>query len=675
MAKQDKTLSDLEAQLRYHDELYYAKAEPEITDAQYDEMREQYIALAETLGIPDEERYSRTLGDDHSDGFKRIEHAVPMLSLEKAYNLEDLQRFERGLERMLETVEQFEYVVEPKIDGMSVSLTYVDGTLKQAVTRGNGVAGDEITAQVKASGAAPLKLKTCKKGLVEVRGELYLPHDAFEQMNKELAEREEKLLVNPRNACAGLMKRKDAKSLKGLGVQSFLYHIARFEGMELPESQWQRLEWLNKQGLSTNEHTVKANGVAAALNYCEDFTPIRDGLSYDIDGMVIKLDDIKRYKDLGETSHHPRWGIAWKFPAERKETKLLGITVQVGKSGKLTPVAELEPVFLAGTTVARASLHNFVELARKDVRIGDTVLVEKAGEIIPQVVSVVSEKRPKGLKKVEQPSQCPECNTGTIAGDIFIYCPNPTCPAQVRERLRHFTSKAAMDIEGLGPAVIDQVVEHLDVCSPADLFRLNQERLITLERMGQKSADNIVAALESAKQRGLAKVLAGLSISQLGGKLAEDLTAHFASADQLIDLAKRHADGDESAAAALIAIDGVAETTAETVLQAFASPEIQEVLSALAALGVVLEEEKQELQEREGVTGKTFVLTGTMPNWGRSEAAGYIKAAGGKTSGSVSKKTDYLVAGEKAGSKLTKAEGLGVTIIDEAKLKALLGMG
>ena len=674
MGKQEQELAHIEAQLRYHDELYYAKAEPEIADSQYDEMREQYKALAEELGVPEEERYSRTLGDDHSEGFKRIEHIVPMLSLEKAYNLEDLQRFERGLQRMLEQEDSFDYVVEPKIDGMSVSLTYVDGALKQAVTRGNGVAGDEITKQVKASGAAPLKLKGVKTGLVEVRGELYLPHDAFVQLNKDLEERGEKLLVNPRNACAGLMKRKDASTLKGLGVQAFLYHIARFEDIDLPLSQWQRLEWIKKVGLDINPFTVQVSSIEAAFQACEDFIPKRDDLEYDIDGMVIKLDDINWYKDLGETAHHPRWGIAWKFPAERKETELKGITVQVGKSGKLTPVAELEPVFLAGTTVSRASLHNFVELARKDIRIGDTVLVEKAGEIIPQVVAVVPEKRPKGLKKVKQPTACPECATPTIAGDIFIYCPNPTCPAQVRERLRHFASKSAMDIEGLGPAVVDQVVEHLAVKSPADLFKLDSERLVTLERMGQKSADNIVKALEKAKQRGLAKVLAGLSINQLGEKLAEDLTGQFASAEALLDLGKRHATGDTSAAEALIAIDGVAETTAETVLQAFANPAIQEVLKELAELGVVLEEEQQERQEVEGVAGKTFVLTGTMPNWGRSEAAGFIKAAGGKTSSSVSKKTDYVVAGEKAGSKLTKAESLGVTVLDEAGLKSLLGM-
>ena len=421
MGKQEQELAALEAQLRYHDELYYAQAEPEIADSQYDEMREQYMQLAEDLGVPEDERYSRTLGDDHSEGFKRIEHAVPMLSLEKAYNLEDLQRFERGLQRMLEQDSSFDYVVEPKIDGMSVSLTYVDGALKQAVTRGNGVAGDEITKQVKASGAAPLKLKGIKKGLVEIRGELYLPHDAFVQLNKELEARGDKLLVNPRNACAGLMKRKDASALKGLGVQAFLYHIARFEDIDLPQSQWQRLQWIQKVGLDSNPFTVQVAGIEAAFQACEDFIPKRNDLEYDIDGMVIKLDDINWYKDLGETAHHPRWGIAWKFPAERKETALKGITVQVGKSGKLTPVAELEPVFLAGTTVSRASLHNFVELARKDIRIGDTVLVEKAGEIIPQVVSVVNEKRPKGLKKVKQPSSLPRmCNGDHCRRYIYL---------------------------------------------------------------------------------------------------------------------------------------------------------------------------------------------------------------------------------------------------------------
>jgi DNA ligase (NAD+) len=390
--------------------------------------------------------------------------------------------------------------------------------------------------------------------------------------------------------------------------------------------------------------------------------------------MVIKLDDVRLYKDLGETAHHPRWGIAWKFPAERKPTILRGITVQVGKTGKLTPVAELEPVFLAGTTVSRASLHNFVELARKDVRIGDTVLVEKAGEIIPQVVDVVKDKRPAKARKIKQPDTCPDCKTPTIAEEIFIYCPNPACPTQVRERLRYFASKAAMDIDGMGPAVIDQVVEKLGVATPADLFDLNAEQLAGLDRMGAKSAENIIKALDQARQRGLARVLTGLSIHHLGEKLAEDLSDHFNSAAVLIDLGQRFVDGDEETLTRLCAIDGVAETTARTVLQAFGNPAIQQVLLALGKHGVVLENADRKIEAREGVAGKTFVLTGTMPEWGRSEAAGYIKAAGGKTSSAVSKKTDYLVAGDRAGSKLAKAEKFGVAVIDEDELRALLGM-
>lgn len=674
MGDQEKELAQLEAQLRYHDQLYYAEAEPEIPDSQYDDMREQYMRLAEELGVPEEQRYSRTLGDDHSEGFRRVRHAVPMLSLEKGYSLEDLQRFERGLARLLERDADFDYVVEPKIDGMSVSLRYENGRLVQALTRGNGVAGDEITAQVQASGAVSARLQDLGSGMVEVRGELYLPHDAFSVMNKELEEAGEKLLVNPRNACAGIMKRKNPAEIIDRGVAAFIYSVAQSDGLDLPQTQSARLDWITEQGLPANEYAKRVHGIEAAHEYCEHFLERRQQLQYDIDGMVIKLDDVQLYKDLGETAHHPRWGIAWKFPAERKPTLLKGVSVQVGKSGKLTPVAELEPVFLAGTTVSRASLHNFVELERKDFRVGDTVLVEKAGEIIPQVVDVDKGKRKKGSRRIKKPERCPECRTPTIASEIFIHCPNPACPAQVRERLYYFAGKSAMDIDGMGPAVIDQVIDKLGVKTPADLFALEAEKLASLERMGEKSANNIVKALNTARKRGLAKVLTGLAINQVGEKLAEDLAGHFSSADKLIALGRQYVAGDKEVVQMLCEIDGVAETTARTVLEALGNPAVQEVLHQLADHGVLLNEETKKVEAREGVAGKTFVLTGTLPEWGRSEAAAHIKAAGGKTSSSVSKKTDYVVAGDKAGSKLAKAESLGVTVIDESGLRELLGM-
>jgi DNA ligase (NAD+) len=426
-------------------------------------------------------------------------------------------------------------------------------------------------------------------------------------------------------------------------------------------------------GFPVNPQLSVVHGPVAAAARCAAFAAERDRLDYAIDGMVVKLDDRRLQAQLGATEHHPRWGIAWKFPPERRSTRLRDVIVQVGKSGKLTPVAVLEPVQLAGTTVARASLHNFSEVARRDVRIGDLVEVEKKGEIIPQVVGVLVGSRPADARTVERPAACPACSTPARHEDIESFCPNPACPAQIRERLRHFASRAAMDIADVGPAIIDQLVERLGVRSPADLFALDAARLAGLDRMGERSAANIVAGLEAARSRGLARVLVGLALEQVGEKLAEDLSARFGSAGRLLELGEGHAAGDQAPMAELMQIDGVAERTARVVLDQFATPSVRAVLAALAAAGVELVHRGAQVREVAGVAGKVFVLTGTLPTLTRPDAESLIKTAGGKTSGSVSKKTDYVVAGADAGSKLAKAQSLGVPIIDEAGLRTLLG--
>lgn len=669
-------LQRLAAELARHDELYYRRAEPELSDADYDALRDRHDALAAQAGLP---AWQQRPGDDRSAGFAKVRHRVPMLSLEKAADGEDgsaadkLAAWEQRTRKALELPEgqALALLVEPKIDGISVGLTYRDGALVLAASRGDGVEGDDITAQVRASGAVPLQVPA--RGSFEVRGELYLPQAAFVRLRDATAADGGRQLANPRNACAGLMKRKDAASLAGLGVAAFIYHLAWAEGVEVPATQSGIVDWLAGLGFATNPQRTVETGAAAAAARCAGFAARRDGLDYGIDGMVVKLDDRRQQAQLGATEHHPRWGIAWKFPPERRPTVLRDVIVQVGKSGKLTPVAVLDPVQLAGTTVSRASLHNFAELERKDVRLGDTVLVEKAGEIIPQVVAVVLDRRPPDARPVARPDACPACGAHPEADDVFIYCPNPACSAQVRERLRHFASRAAMDIEGLGEAVVDQVVTHLGVAGPADLFALDAGRLAGLERMGGKSAANLVAGLEAAKGRGLARVLAGLALEQIGEKLAEDLAARFGSAQRLLDLAAAHAAGDAAALAQLMEIDGVAERTARLVLDQLANPAVRATLAALAAAGVVLEHRGAVVAAVAGVAGKTFVLTGTLPTLTRPDAEKLIKAAGGKTSGSVSKKTDYVVAGAEAGSKLAKAQELGLQILDEAGLKALLG--
>ena len=741
-------LARLEQQLRHHDELYYRQARPEIGDAQYDELRDRYLELCEELAVPEAERYGRKPGDDRTPGFQTVTHRVPMLSLEKASGRmysggplkgqpkpqeEVLADWYASLRRDLGLVEgdPLALVVEPKIDGMSVSLTYEGGALVLAVTRGNGVEGDVITSQVRESGAVPPQV--AEQGRFEVRGELYLPRAAFDALNRELAGAGGKLLVNPRNGCAGLMKRKDAEALRGKGVRSFLYSVPPGgHDAVLPASQWERLSWLKAQGFATHPGAQCLAGMAAAYAACLAFTAERGRLDHDIDGMVIKLDDTRAYDALGVTEHHPRWGIAYKFPPERKATRLNGVIVQVGKTGRLTPVAELEPVFVAGSTVARASLHNFAEVAAKDIRVGDTVIIQKAGEIIPQVVMVDLAQRPPGTVPVPWPATCPTCGSAVVVErrndpsgkeNITHFCPNPACADQVRERLRHFGSRAAMDIRGLGPAAIDKLVATLGVVRPDQLYGLRADQLEGLEvepdangvkrTFGAKSAANLVAALAQSKAKGLAHVLAGLAIPNLGEKLAEDLAGHFGTwatlrgfardylADEpraalairklvpkprLVEYAQRAGvEVPEKAtreellkamqAAGMRPLAGIDETVADVVFATLLNPAMVAVIDGLGAAGVVLEAQRTAGQEVAGVAGKTFVLTGTLPTLARGAAEALIKAAGGKTAGSVSKKTDYVVAGEEAGSKLDKAKELGVAIIDEAGLRGLLGGG
>ena len=684
-------LESLRAQIEHHEKAYRAGA-PEIPDSAFDDLFDRYQALADELGVAAEERLDRAPGADHTEGFVQVEHRLPMLSLEKlSPNRRDSKGQPMPLEEQLRSwydrrrkeldvsgESVLPLIVEPKIDGISVSLSYAGGKLARAVTRGDGRRGDDITRQVQRAGAVPEVLRGVR-GDVEVRGELYWPASAFERYNAELEARGERRIMNPRNGCAGLMKRKEPEGLEAVGVRSFLYQIPWCHGFALPERQSEILAWLANAGADVYLDEVHvAEDAMGAFAYCEGYHARRAGLEYEIDGMVIKLDELALYDRLGGTGHHPHWAVAYKFPPERKATKLRGITVQVGKSGKLTPVAELEPVVVAGTTVSRASLHNFVELARKDVRVGDTVLVEKAGEIIPQVVSVDLARRPDGTEPFARPTACPTCGTEVVAEEIFLYCPSPKCPDQVRERIRHFASRSAMDIDGLGVSLVEQIVGELGVDSPDDLFRLDADRLAGLERMGKKSADNVMKALERAKSRGLARVLIGLAIRHVGTTMAEDLTRHFGSADALLEFARRYAAGDPEAVERVApdkgsgVIEGMARKTADSIFAELASEPVREVFRGLAEAGVKLEGGVAQGKAVEGVAGKTFVLTGTLPTLKRNDAADRIKAAGGRVSGSVSKNTDYVVAGEEAGSKLDKAQKLGVTVIDEAALIELL---
>jgi DNA ligase (NAD+) len=687
-ARAEAELEQLTEQIRHHEAAYRAGV-PEITDGAFDDLVDRYVELADSLGLDAAERIDVQPGQDHTAGFETVEHRVPMLSLEKlSQNRRDsrgepmpladqLSAWFRRRRKELE-VEELPTIIEPKVDGISVSLLYADGMLRRAVTRGDGRRGDVITKQVAQLGTVPTRLRKAGKGEIEIRGELYWPLSEFARFNATL----DKPLINPRNGCAGMMKRKDPAGLEETGIRSFFYQVAWDDGVKLPPTQRETLQWLADRGAEVYLSEVfQTASEEVALRYCEDYQAHRGTLNYDIDGMVIKLDDLGVYARLGATGHHPHWGIAYKFPPERKPTKLLDIEVSVGKSGKLTPVAILEPVFVSGTTVSRASLHNFVELARKDVRVGDTVLVEKAGEIIPQVVEVDKSKRKRGAKRFVPPDACPTCGTDAVSEEIFVYCPNPTCPDQVRERLRHFASRGAMDIDGMGEVLVDQVVDKLGVRSPDDLFRLEVEALAELDRMGEKSAERVKAGLEEAKGRGLGRVLNGLAIRHVGATMAEDLAAYFKTADGLLEFAARYVAEDEEAVEAVApakssergAVEGLARKSADSIFHELDSPAVRKVFAGLADIGVSLSVRAADVREVADVTGKTFVLTGTLPTLKRTDATKRVKAAGGKVSGSVSKKTDYVVAGDDPGSKHEKAQSLGVTIIDEAALLALLG--
>jgi len=681
-------LDVLAKQIRHH-EAAYRQGKPEISDGAFDDLMDRYAALADGLGLPAEERVDAAPGAEHTEGFVQVAHRVPMLSLEKlspskkdgkGADVTLLMQLTQWIERRRGELERpsapLPLIVEPKIDGISLSLIYEGGQLVRAITRGDGKRGDDITKQVREAKAAPLSLAGIG-GKLEVRGELYWPRAKFKAWNQALIDAGEEPHANPRNGCAGIMKRKDPAGIAAAGIQSFLYQVPWCEDVELPATQSGVLAWLREAGAPVYvESFTVLESAEAVIDFCDGWAPRRSALEYDIDGMVIKIDELALHDQLGGTGHHPHWGVAYKFPPERKATTLLGIEASVGKSGKITPVAILEPVELAQTTVTRASLHNYVELERKDVRIGDQVEVEKAGEIIPQVVRSVSHA--EGSVPHARPIVCPACATPVVTDDIFISCPSPTCPAQVQGRLAHYASRRAMDIEGLGDSLVALVTEHLGVRAPHELYALSKSDLAHLPRMGDKSAENVLKGLIASKSRGLSRVLYALSIPQLGQTMSALLARHFGTADALLAFAGRYVAGDPDAVAQAAPesgsgiIEGMAKKTADAIFASLDAPPMRAILRGLDAAGVSLVSEAPAVVQKEGVAGKTFVLTGTLPTLKRDDAGARIKARGGKVSGSVSKKTDFVVAGQDAGTKLEKAQALGVTVIDEAQLLQML---
>ncbi len=660
-----KRIDWLRRELRRHDYLYYILNRPQITDQQYDELFAELKRLeAEHPETVTADSPTQRVAGRPLEGFTTVRHAIPMLSVDNTYNPDELRAFDERVRKLLGET-RYDYVVEHKIDGLAVSLRYVDGVLAVGATRGDGEVGDDVTANIRTIRSVPLSLRDGEKvpAVLEVRGEVYMPTRSFVQLNKARAEAGEPAFANPRNAAAGSLKLLDARITATRNLAFFAYGIG--EVSELPAADhYQTLQRFKELGLPVNPHVRKAKDIDGVIAVCQSWSDKRSLLAYQIDGMVIKVNRYDQRDILGATGRSPRWCIAYKYPAERAQTVVESIAVQVGKTGALTPVANLRAVSLAGTTVRRASLHNFDEMRRLDVRPGDTVLIEKAGEIIPQVVEVKKELRPKGAEPFPVPKKCPNCDTEVVKDEagVYVRCPNPDCMGRLKERLRYFAGRDQMDIEHLGIALIEQLIDSGLVRNFADVYRLKKDDLLTLERMGEKSAQNVFDAIQASKTRPLWRFLAALGIRHVGGQSAEVLAEHFGSLDAI-----RNADLDE-----LQTVDQVGPVMAESVYQYFRDPRHRAVVDDLLAAGV--RPQAPAPKKRSGkLQGKTIVVTGTLKGFSRQQAEQAIREAGGKAAGSVSKKTDFVLAGEDAGSKLEKARALGVEVIDEKQFLAMLG--
>jgi len=665
MAKKEdikRQIERLRDEIREHDYLYYVVNQPKISDRRYDKLFSELKALEQanpqfiTPDSPTQRVSGRPL-----EGFTNVRHSIPMLSMDNTYNAEELRAFDERVEKVLGS-KDYDYIVERKIDGLAISLRYEDGTLVSAATRGDGQVGDDVTANVRTIKAVPLVLRGDEiPAVLEARGEVYMPTSAFAELNKLRAEAGEPTFANPRNAAAGSLKLLDAKITAQRNLSFFAYATGELSE-PLAETHYQTLQKFKKLGLPVNHHIKKAKDIDGVIDICFASSEKRLKLDYQIDGMVIKVNRFDQQDTLGATGRAPRWCISYKFAAEQAETVVESIDVQVGKSGILTPVANLTPVQLSGTTVKRASLHNFDELNRLGVRNSDTVIIEKAGEIIPQVIEVKKELRPAGTKPFELPKECPNCGSA-VAKDkdgVYIRCLNPDCKGQLIERLKYFAGRGQMDIENLGTALIEQLVEAELVKNFADLYKLQKKDLIGLERMAEKSADNVIAAIEASKTRPLWRFLAALGIRHIGGQSAQILAEHFGSLDALMDATQEE----------LADIDQIGPTMAESIFKYFRDPKNREVIEQLTEEGLKLSQ--QQTQRSDKLAGKTIVVTGTLENFTRQQIEQAIRQAGAKSSSSVSKKTDFVLAGDNPGSKLDKARKLGVNVIDEKEFMEML---
>lgn len=654
--------SELRKLINRHNYLYYVIDNPDITDSEYDRLFQTLQQLeAEHPTLLTADSPTQRVGGKALDKFSQITHALPMLSLDNVFDAEELQAFDHRVHDRLNTVNMQLYSAEPKLDGLAISIRYEHGLLVQAATRGDGAVGEDVTENVRTIHSVPLKLSGDNvPEVVEIRGEIVMPKAGFEALNKQQIAENKKPFVNPRNAAAGSLRQLDSKITARRPLAMYCYGVGEIQGMELPKTHHETMQQLARWGCQISTELQQVEGVEGCLAYIKTLGEQRDSLSYDIDGVVLKIDDINLQQRLGFVSRAPRWAIAYKFPAQEEMTTVVDIEIQVGRTGALTPVARLKPVFVGGVTVSNATLHNQDEIDRKDVRVGDTVIVRRAGDVIPEVVHVVLSKRPDNTVKFTIPTQCPICQSEVerVEGEAVARCSGGLyCPAQRKEAIKHFASRKAIDIDGLGDKLVEVLVDEGLINDAADLFQLTVDQLSALERMGEKSATNLVESLKAAKQTKFARFLYALGIREVGEATARSLASHFLTLDALQA-------ADE---AALIEIEDVGPIVAHHVVTFFHQTHNREVIHRLLNAGIVWPEEQKQTSDSE-LSGKTIVLTGTLEQLSRSEAKEKLLALGAKVSGSVSKKTDYVVAGRDAGSKLNKAESLGVTVVNEATL-------
>ncbi|MCA0150200.1 NAD-dependent DNA ligase LigA [Rossellomorea vietnamensis] len=656
----EKRINELHERLNQYNYEYHVLDKPSVPDSEYDQLLRELIELEDQFPeLKSADSPSQRVGGTILDSFEKVEHRTPMLSLGNAFNEEDLRDFDRRVRQAVG--EDFSYVCELKIDGLAVSLRYEDGAFVQGATRGDGSIGEDITSNLKTIRSIPLKIS--EKMSFEVRGEAFMPKGSFEALNKIKEEKGEEPFANPRNAAAGSLRQLDPKIAASRNLDIFLYALADIGDTGI-DSHSEGLDTLDKLGFKTNPERKRCASIEEVLEFVGKWTDERPNLSYDIDGIVIKVDSLDQQQELGTTAKSPRWAIAFKFPAEEVVTVLKEIELSVGRTGVVTPTAILEPVRVAGTTVQRASLHNEDLIREKDIKIGDHVVIKKAGDIIPEVVNVLEDKRTGDEQDFLMPTHCPECESELVRleGEVALRCINPKCPAQIREGLIHFVSRNAMNIDGLGEKVISQLFREKLIEDVADLYRLERDQLLQLERMGEKSVDNLLEAIQTSKGNSLEKLLFGLGIRHVGAKAAKTLAQEFGSMDRLMDARKEE----------LTNVNEIGDKMADAIVAYFENDEVKELMQELKEAGVNLEYKGPKPVSASDVdsyfAGKTIVLTGKIERLSRNEAKEKIEMLGGKVTGSVSKKTDLVIAGEEAGSKLTKANDLNIEVWDEDKL-------